>query len=212
MNRYLIIIIFLLTLCNVSLAQYIGGVSNEEAFDMISDGDDLYMTGFTKSFGTGSRDGFIVKYSTTDNVSSQSTWGKIEYDEFHSIFKAGDDVILGGFSFWREGLSIQSVLAKMDENIQLTWVKGFGNWHYQHAYSTIMLESGNYLLGGVDRSVGLYSPYIIKTSPDGDLIWEYTYEDYKPAHTVDMMQLENGNILLLSCEGGFFNISTIWHM
>jgi len=193
-------------------AQYIGGVSNEKAFDMISDGDDLYMAGFTKSFGTGSRDGFVVKYSTDDYVSSQNTWGKIEHDEFHSIYKAGDDIILGGISLWREGKALQSVLTKIDKNLQVEWTKDFGNNHSQHAFSTIMLESGDYLLGGVDRSVGLYGPYIIKTNNQGELIWEFTYEDYIPAHTVDMIQLENGNIILLSCQGGFFNVSTIWHM
>ena len=211
MKIRVLFISFLLVSATLS-AQFIGGVSNEQAFDMISDGPDLYMTGFTKSFGTGNRDGFVVKYNTVDGTINQNTWGKVEYDEFHSICKAGEHIILGGFSYWRDGIGLASILTKVDEYLQAEWTKPFGNWHYQHAFKTIMLESGNYLLGGVDRSVGLYSPYIIKTNQDGELIWEFTYENYKPAHTIDMLQLNNGNILLLSCMGGFFNPSTIWHM
>ncbi len=206
-----IFLVFVL-ICLHTFAQFIGGVSDEKAFDMISDGTNLYMTGFTKSYGIGNRDGFVVKYQIVDHVISYNTWGKTEYDEFRSIYKAGDNIILGGYSYWRDGVGLASVLTKLDENLQLEWTKPFGNWHYQHAYSTIMLQSGNYLLGGVDRSIGLYGPYIVKTDQQGELIWEYTYEEYMPAHTVDILQKENGNILLLSCQGGFFNPSTIWHM
>ncbi|MBN2779327.1 MAG: T9SS type A sorting domain-containing protein [Bacteroidales bacterium] len=210
--KYLVFFFPFILISISALTQNVGGSSPERAFDMISDGTNLYMTGFTKSFGTGNRDGFLLKYNTVDNTITQNTWGKIEYDEFRSICKTNNSLILGGFSFWRDGKSIQSILAKADENLEIEWLKDFGNDHYQHAYSTISLNSGDYLLGGVDRSIGLYGPYIIKTNSMGEMIWEKTYAEYMPAHTVDMLELENNNVLLLSAQGGFFNVATIWHM
>lgn len=195
-----------------SLTQIIGGSFPERAFDMISDGTNLYMVGFTKSFGTGKRDGFLLKYNTIDNIITQNTWGKIEYDEFRSIYKTNNSILIGGFSFWREGKSIQFLLAKANENLEYEWVKGFGGDASQHAFSLISLTDGDYLLGGVDRSIGLYGPYIVKTNNSGEIIWQKTYAEYMPAHIVDILEIENNNVLLLCSQGGFFNASTIWHM
>jgi hypothetical protein len=195
-----------------AFSQVIGGMSYEKAFDMI-DGEDgyVYLAGFTGSYGNGNRDGFVIKYNSTTSSYIYNTWGKTDYDEFRSICKTNDGFLLTGFSFWREGLSLQAIIAGMNSQLDFQWSNNFGNWHYQHAYKSIVLSDGSFLVGGIDRSIGLYGPYLIKTNSTGTAIWEKSYTDYQPSHIVDIYQKNDGNIVLLCSKGGFFNTGTNWH-
>ena len=81
-----------------SFSQVIGGSAYEKAFDLIYGDDEcLYLTGFTSSYGNGSRDGFIVKYNCVNGLYSYNTWGRTDYDEFRSIVKTNDGFLLSGF-------------------------------------------------------------------------------------------------------------------
>ncbi len=210
-KRYILFSLFVVLYSNSS-CQVFGGSSDEHAFSMISDGYILYLTGYTKSYGNGTRDGFIVKYNIIEGSFSYNTWGKADYDEYRSICKAGDDFIIAGFSFWRESLNSEVILTKINSQIESRWTNHHGNSNSQHAYIAKVLNSGEYLIGGVDRGDVLYDSYLVKTTCDGEKLWEYTYSDYMPSHIVDILELENENLLLLCSQGGFFNPSTIWHM
>jgi hypothetical protein len=204
------ILLILFTGLNLS-SQIIGGQAYDKAFDMTSDNGNLYLVGFTGSYGNGNRDGFAVKYNCVTGAYIYNTLGKVDYDEFRSISKTNDGFIIAGFSFWREGNSIQAILTKLNSQLEFEWTKNFGNWHYQHAYKSYVLASGDYLIGGIDRSIGLYGPYLVKTNTSGETIWEFTYGDYMPSHIVDIYEKENENLVMLCSKGGFFNIGTNWH-
>lgn len=192
-------------------SQVVGGTSYEKAYDMISGGEYLYLLGHTSSYGEGNRDAFVVKYNTQNETYTYNTWGKTDYDEFRSICKAGNDFIIAGFSFWREGSGIEAIMTKMNSELEFEWLNHYGNYHYQHAYKAYALSNGDYLMGGVDRSIGLYGPLLARISSSGETIWGVTYEEYKPSSVVDILELDSGNILLLCSKGGYFNPSTIWH-
>jgi len=211
MKRFFLVLAF--SIFSVSLfAQIIGGMCYEKAFDMIDGGDGyVYLAGFTGSYGNGNRDGFVIKYNSSTSAYIYNTWGKTDYDEFRSICKTNDGFLLTGFSFWRENLSLQAIIVGMNSQLDFQWSNNFGNYHYQHAYKSIVLHDGSFLVGGIDRSIGLYGPFLIKTNNTGSAIWEKTYTDYQPSHIVDMFEKDDGNIVLLCSKGGFFNTGTNWH-
>ncbi len=195
-----------------SFSQVIGGSAYEKAFDLIYGDDEcLYLTGFTSSYGNGSRDGFIVKYNCVNGLYSYNTWGRTDYDEFRSIVKTNDGFLLSGFSFWNDELSIQAIMVKINSQLNIEWARNFGNGQFQHAYACLELADGSLIAAGVDRSVGYYGPFVIKTDPNGNTIWEKTYSDYQPVHVTDICEKPNGNIILLCNKGGFFNLGTNWH-
>jgi len=209
--KYLFICFFAFLHLNLN-CQIIGGIAYEKAYIMNSDGNSiLYMAGFTASYGAGNRDAFIVKYNTISDQIMMQTWGKTDYDEIRDLKISDDYIYCSGFSMWRDEKSLQAILLKMDKNLNLIWVKNYGNWHFQHSYSTLILSDKTILVGGVDRSIGTYGPYLIRVSPDGTTIFEKTYSDYTPVHIVSMIEENDEKILLVCNKGGFFNLGTNWH-
>ncbi len=212
MSKFILLILSIL-LSVLSIAQTIGGQMFEKAYDMTQDNNgNLILVGYTGSYGAGNKDGFIVKYNPIAKTYQYSTWGKSEYDELRSVSMTEDDIIIGGYSMWRdESSAYQAVLVKLNSELQLEWVSNFGNWHFQHGYTTLVLNNGDYLLGGVDRQITWPSPFLVKTDNSGQLIWEKTWIEYSPSYIVDMLEKENGNIVLLCSVGGFFNLGSHWH-
>lgn len=205
-------VIFIALSANTLTSQIIGGTASEKAYDMCKGNDNnLYLAGFSSSYGNGNRDFFIARYNTETGNLSYNTWGDCVYNEIRSIIPHGQNIIAAGFSFCRNGKSLQSMVTKVNPQLEFEWVKNFGNWHYQHGYKIVSLYDGNLLTGGIDRSIGLYGPYLILTDNNGNLIWEKTLNDYQPSHVVDMIQKQNGNVLLICSKGGFFNLGTNWH-
>lgn len=89
------ILIIVLTAClirftgldDVALANSVPGTSNDQwivpwggelddyAYDLVVHGDNIYITGRTKSFGAGDYDVFLLKFDLDGNLLWNTTWG-----------------------------------------------------------------------------------------------------------------------------------------
>jgi len=80
----------------------------------------------------------------------------------------------GGYDFW---------LVKIDANGVLVWEKSFGGSEIDEAYGITATEDGNYVVVGDTRSTdvdvsqnsGSADLWLIKITPNGELIWEKTF-------------------------------------
>jgi hypothetical protein len=196
----------------LSYAQIVGGHEYEKSYDMISDSSgNLYLTGYTKSFGNGNRDAYIIKYNTENNSFTYTTWGMELTDEFRSVSLTNDGFIFSGSSMWVEEKAIQAVLVKYNLSLEHLWTNDYGNNHFQHFYTSLFHTSGKYFAGGNNRTNTWPALYLVCTTNNGETLWEKTWTDYVAAFIVDLIEKENGNIIALCSRGGFFNLGSPWH-
>ncbi|HNQ67693.1 MAG TPA: T9SS type A sorting domain-containing protein [Bacteroidales bacterium] len=193
-------------------SQIIGGQEYERCYDMMSDSaGNLYLTGYTKSFGNGNREAYIIKYNTENNSYTYKTWGMELTDEFRSVSLTNDGFIFSGSSMWVEEKSIQAVLVKYNMNLEHLWTNDYGNNHFQHFYTSLFHTSGKYFAGGNNRTNTWPALYLVCADSNGETLWEKTWTDYIAAFIVDLIEKENGNIIALCSRGGFFNLGSPWH-
>jgi len=81
---------------------------------------------------------------------------------------------IGSYDFW---------VIRIDENGNLVWEKSFGGQEIDEAKAITKTSDGNYMILGETRSTtidvssnnGAADLWLIKISPNGDLIWEKTF-------------------------------------
>ncbi|HOZ30410.1 MAG TPA: hypothetical protein PLL66_05795, partial [Bacteroidales bacterium] len=209
-SLYLIIILILFSY--LTSAQIIGGPEYEKSYDMISDSaGNLYLTGFSGSYNKGNKEAYIIKYNTHENSFSYKTWGKGLQDEFRTVSLTNDGFIFSGSSMWMEDKAIQAVLAKYNSELEQEWINDYGNNHFQHFYTALVHSNRQIYAAGNDRRNTWPSLYFICTESNGKLVWERICSDYISAFIVDLIEKENGNIVALCSQGGFFNLGSQWH-
>lgn len=210
--KSLCLIIILILFSYLPSAQIIGGSEYEKSYDMISDSaGNLYLTGFSGSFSKGNKEAFIIKYNTLENSFSYNTWGKGLHDEFRTVSMTNDGFIFAGSSMWMEDKAIQAIVAKYNSKLEQKWINNYGNNHFQHFYTSLVHSSGKIYAGGNDRRHGYPSLYLICSDSNGEIVWERTWSDYVAAYIVDLIEKDNGNVVALCSQGGFFNLGSQWH-
>ncbi len=72
----------------------------EEAYALSVDGGgNVYVAGYTSSFGAGNSDAFLLKYSGAGDLLWQKTWGGTDFEQAYALSVDGSGyVYLGGFA------------------------------------------------------------------------------------------------------------------
>lgn len=97
-----------------------GGSKYDEGWDIALDSyNNVYATGYTKSFGAVESDFVVIKYSNEGNWQWNRTWGTIANDEARGIaVDSADNIYLGGY-----GLATNISLVKYDIFGNFIWYK-----------------------------------------------------------------------------------------
>jgi hypothetical protein len=73
-----------------------GGGKSDDALNLISDGDYLYLAGMTKSYGSGGWDAFLLKYEIDGDLIWSKTWGGSRDDYARGIAVDNEHVWVSG--------------------------------------------------------------------------------------------------------------------
>jgi hypothetical protein len=156
-----------------------GGTATDYGWSIQQTSDDGYIVaGWTKSFGAGGEDVYLVKTDADGNTLWTRTYGGSQYEEAWSVQQTTDGgyIITGyTYSFGAGGGDIW--LLKTDANGDTLWTRTYGGSEYDDAWSVQQTSDGGYIVAGQTRSFGAgsYDLWLLKTDANGDILWTRTY-------------------------------------
>jgi len=139
--------------------------------------------GWTKSFGFGGQDAYILKFDSKGEVESQKTFGGEKDDEANSVQKTADGgyIVAGStYSFGSGGADVY--ILKLNSKGELEWQKTFGGKGDDKATSIQQTADGGYIVAGYSS----LDVYILKLNSKGRVEWQKTFggEDNDVANSI----------------------------
>jgi len=183
---------------NLQWTRTIGGKKEDMGTSLIQTSDGGYaIAGYTKSFGAGEWDVYVVKLDANGNLQWTKTIGGPESEWGNSLIRTSD----GGYaiaglteSFGAGGEDVYVV--KLDAHGNLQWTKTIGGKGWDAGASLIQTSDGGYAIAGYTPSfsAGGRDVYVIKLDANGKLQW---------TKTIGGPASEIGNSLIQTSDGGY---------
>jgi hypothetical protein len=134
------------------------------------------VTGYTRSFGTGKKDLWLVKTDSEGNLLWDKTFGGLEDDVGMSVVRVADGgyVVAGRTaSFGAGGDDIW--LLKVDDDGEEVWNTTFGGVRDEAAFQVIEQKDGFALVGRTESGSESRRIVLIKVDQEGRELWERNY-------------------------------------
>ncbi len=158
----------------VTWSRTYGGAGRDYGYAVCetSDGNFVF-TGFTKSFGTGDMDVYLVKVDTDGNEIWSHTYGGAAEDEARGICEASDgSLIITGRTQIAGTHDCNLYLIRTDAAGDSIWTRSFGGAEWDWGWSVCELADGDYGVVGTTGSVsGNRDAYLLKVDPTGTAAW-----------------------------------------
>jgi len=183
---------------NLQWTKTIGGPADEIGFSLIQTSDGGYaIAGYTKSFGAGSEDVYVVKLDANGNLQWTKTIGGTKNDWGFSLIQTSDGgyAITGfTFSFGAGLVDVDVYVVKLDANGNLQWTKTIGGTKNDWGFSLIQTSDGGYAIAGSTRSFGAggLDVYVVKLNANGNLQWTKTIGGPKNDWGYSLIQTSDG--------------------
>jgi hypothetical protein len=157
---------------NLQWTKTIGGKKEDMGNSLIQTSDGGYaITGFTKSFGAGEADVYVVKLDANGNLQWTKTIGGPESDWGSSLIQTSD----GGYAIAGYTRSFGAgrddvYVVKLDANGNLQWTKTIGGPESEEGNSLIQTSDGGYAIAGYTKSFGAGESdvYVVKLDKNGN--------------------------------------------
>ncbi len=156
-----------------------GGSDDEWAPNIALDASgNVYISGSTESYGTGSPNAFILKLDSSGKILWYKTWGGSERDLGIGIVldDLGNAFIMGQTLSYGAG-SDDIFLLKYNSAGNLLWNNTWGGVSHEYTYGIALDASGNTCITGVTWSFGAghSSVFVLKYDSSGNLLWDITW-------------------------------------
>ena len=157
------------------------------------------MAGYTDSYGSGSRDIWVLKLTSTGSVSWQKTYGGDDYDLAYSIQQTSDGgfIVAGVTDSYGSGSRDIWVL-KLTSTGSVSWQKTYGGDDYDLAYSIQQTSDGGFIVAGVTDSYGsgVYDIWVLKLTSTGSVSWQKTYGGSSNDYARSIQQTSDGGFIV----------------
>jgi hypothetical protein len=156
---------------NLQWTKTIGGPASEEGNSLIQTSDGGYaIAGYTRSFGAGEADVYVVKLDANGNLQWTKTIGGKNEDLGTSLIQTSD----GGYAIAGSTTSFGAgdrdvYVVKLDANGNLQWTKTIGGKNEDLGTSLIQTSDGGYAIAGYTKSFGRgwKDVYLVKLDKNG---------------------------------------------
>ncbi len=137
------------------------------------------VTGYTRSFGNGDYDIYLLEIDTqTDSILQSKTYGT-QFKELGYAFSSTDDggYVITGLQDLDNASNENFFLLKLDANLEEVWHKSYDFPGLERGRAITQSSSGAFLIAGEVRnsSSSNRDPFMIKTDRDGNLLWSKRY-------------------------------------
>jgi len=181
---------------NLQWTKTIGGPKDDWGRSLIQTSDGGYaITGFTKSFGAGGADVYVVKLDAKGNLQWTKTIGGPNREEGSSLIQTSD----GGYAIAGETKSFGAgggdvYVVKLDANGNLQWTKTIGGENNDWGLSLIQTSDGGYAITGATTSFGAGKAdvYVVKLDANGNLQWTKTIGGPESDWGISLIQTSDG--------------------
>jgi len=190
-----------------TFSKTIGGSRWDIANSIIQSSDGGYVVaGYTKSFGAGDWDFYVVKLDSSGNVLWTKTIGGSKGDGANSIVQSSD----GGYVIagWTEsfGAGYEDIyVVKLDSSGNVVWTKTIGGSLTDVANSIIQSSDGGYVVAGGTLSFGAGGSdmYIVKLDSSGNVVWTKTIGGSKDDVASSIIRSSDGGYVVVGYTQSF---------
>jgi len=179
-----------------------GGPDVDWSFSVQQTFDGGYIScGYTKSFGAGAFDIWVVKSDSLGNVDWTKTFGgPINDYGFDAQQTTDGGYIITGFTASYGGGFISLWLIKTDTNGDTLWTRvyGDGNFFADYGFSVRQTLDGGYVIVGSTMSFGewLNCIWLLRTDAKGDTLWTKTFSSSSDAVGFSVDETDDGGFIL----------------
>ena len=158
-----------------------GGFKNDTGLSVKQTRDNGYIiTGTTKSYGAGCRDGWVLRTDEDGNEVWNNTYGGLKDDWTISVEQTKDDgfIIVGGTESYGTGNNNSDIwILRLKHDGAEMWNRTFGGNDTDCGFYVNITKDEGFIIagtGGSDAPWGKRQAYVIKTDSLGHEIWNYT--------------------------------------
>jgi hypothetical protein len=184
-----------------------GGTGVDDTVSMVKTSDNGYaLVGYTRSFGAGGTDFWLVKVDLDGVMQWNKTYGGLNDDSAHSVVQTSDGgYALAGFTYSFGSGDKDFWLVKVDSSGNTEWNKTFGGTGTEDAASLVKTVDGGYLLAGSASTLvaGSSDVLIIKVDSSGNLLWSQTCGGTGADYAYSVIQTSDGGFALVGNTASF---------
>ena len=164
------------------------------------------MVGYTRSFGAGEEDFWLIKVDSSGNMQWNRTYGGAEADIASSVIVTSDGgYAIAGYtgSFGAGGDDIW--LIKTDDSGNMEWNQTYGGTEDDYTFSFVELPDGGYTIAGYTRSYGAGRDdfWLVKTDSSGNAEWNRTYGGFDDEGIISLVLCSDGGYALAGMTESF---------
>jgi hypothetical protein len=192
---------------NLQWTKTIGGENDDNGFSIIQTSDGGYaIAGYTKSFGAGEADVYVVKLDANGNLQWTKTIGGKKFEVGLSLIQTSDGgyAIAGFTTSFGAGLS-DAYLVKLDADGNLQWTRTIGGPGDEIGNSLIQTSDGGHVIAGLTYSFGAgeNDVYVVKLDAHGNLQWTKTIGGKNTEEGVSLIQTSDGGYAIAGITTSF---------
>ena len=179
-----------------------GGINDEAGFDVISQENGFIITGYTKSFGNGDKDGFVMKLDSEGNQKNYNTFGSLGLD----VIEDGIMLVDSSFAFVGRtevgnGNTKNGWFIKTDKNGNPILENNFGSLNSDRLNAITINNNNQFAAVGskaIEHNNSIdFDIWLIEIDHNGLIINEYTYGGSNYDYGKDIYPISVGGYILL---------------
>lgn len=180
-----------------------GGTNEDGAYIVVQTADEGYfIVGYTKSFGAGNEDAWLIKTDSAGNMLWNKTYGGTSLDGVGGLILTADGGYMlvgytasfGGFKGW---------LIKTDTSGNMLWNKTYSVASMCWFDLGIQTADGGYAIAGKTFPTAYGDAWLVKTDSDGNMLWNKTYGGTGDDQGFCVMQMDDGGYLVQGMTASF---------
>jgi predicted secreted protein len=192
-----------------------GGALDEGCSDMCQTTDGGYaMSGYTKSFGAGGQDAWLVRTDASGVAYWAKTYGGTGDEFAPSVVQTIDGgYAMGGYTTSFGAGNQDFYLVKTDASGNMEWNKTYGGTGIDYAYTMVQTSDGGYALAGYTDSFGTFGSndtWLVKTDASGNMQWNKTYGGTGADATLNIVKSSDGGYALIGYTGSFGGVFKVY--